>query len=388
MPVDTTVKNLHSSLAGAPQITGVAGDVIAVMDACLINGWGLQTADSLVILGGVGTVTRGAGHSFEVGTVVFVAGATITGGSVNGEQKALTVTATTWTFDATGLSNQTATGTITQKFAPLGWLKPFSGTNLAVYRSADVTGTQFYLNVDDTSTIETRVRGYEVMTAVNTGTSPFPTVSQQAAPGAYWSKFLNAGSKPWMIVGDGKQFIIYLTYYSGVPNSAFIGGFGDFISKKSPDPYCGALYAANTAAPGNSDASYSIAYSASVNSPQGPWVARGYTGQGSSVLAGRVATPPIPTNGAISGVVGGGLLAFPNLGDNSLYFSPMYLWEYNPTVLRGVLPGPLFLCNSAGGNVYSFRDQITGVSGYPGRVFKALSTYTGVMFVDTTGPWR
>ena len=44
-----------------------------------------------------------------------------------------------------------------------GWAKAFTGTNLAAYRSN--TGNRFYLRVDDTQTIFTRLRGYRAMTA-------------------------------------------------------------------------------------------------------------------------------------------------------------------------------------------------------------------------------
>lgn len=57
-----------------------------------------------------------------------------------------------------------------------GWTKPFTGTNLAAYRSD--TGNRFYLRVDDTQATYTRTRAYRSMTAVSTGTSQFPTSTQ------------------------------------------------------------------------------------------------------------------------------------------------------------------------------------------------------------------
>ena len=45
----------------------------------------------------------------------------------------------------------------------LGWTKEFSGTNLASYRAA--TGNRFYLGVDDTTALYSRVRGFATMTA-------------------------------------------------------------------------------------------------------------------------------------------------------------------------------------------------------------------------------
>jgi hypothetical protein len=74
---------------------------------------------SIVIAGGVATCTIDAGHVFEAGETAVIAGATVTGGSVNGAQEVTTAAATTFTF-TTALGDQTATGTITAgRAAPL-----------------------------------------------------------------------------------------------------------------------------------------------------------------------------------------------------------------------------------------------------------------------------
>lgn len=57
-----------------------------------------------------------------------------------------------------------------------GWEKPFTGTNLAVYRS--LTGNRHYLRVDDTQAVYSRLRMYRSMTAVSTGTNQYPTNAQ------------------------------------------------------------------------------------------------------------------------------------------------------------------------------------------------------------------
>jgi len=49
MPADTTVKVFHSGMTGAPSLSGTAGALIAVLDALLINGFGANNLDSLVI---------------------------------------------------------------------------------------------------------------------------------------------------------------------------------------------------------------------------------------------------------------------------------------------------------------------------------------------------
>src|SRR5574337_1451421 len=245
MSADTTVVYLHSAMTGAPSLAGQAGTLIAVLDACLVNGFGAGTVDAVVISGGVATVTRSAGHSFEVGTVALISGATVSGGSINGRQRVLAVTSSTWTFDATGLADQSATGTITAKLAPAGWTKPFSGTNLAAYKG-DVTGTGCLLRVDDTGSTDGRVVGYESMADITSGTGPFPTALQLSG-GGWWGKSSTADStaRSWILIGDNRGFIFatacnasYLGYYNTM-------AFGDIAPIKTPDPYACILAAAN-----------------------------------------------------------------------------------------------------------------------------------------------
>jgi hypothetical protein len=46
------------------------------------------------------TVTRGAGHPFEPDVVTELSGATVSGGSINGQHKVTSATATSYTFPA------------------------------------------------------------------------------------------------------------------------------------------------------------------------------------------------------------------------------------------------------------------------------------------------
>ena len=135
----TSVKYFTSAMAGAPQLNTTAGCLIAMLDACLIDGFGLKTADSVVVASNIATLTVAAGVGFADHAVVLIAGATPAG--LNGEKRILSKTTTTITFDATGISDQTASGTITAKLAPAGWQKQFSATNLAAYRSTDPAST-------------------------------------------------------------------------------------------------------------------------------------------------------------------------------------------------------------------------------------------------------
>ena len=76
---------------------------------------GLRSVSSLVITGGVAVATVPSGHPFRVGRGVQIEGATVSGGVINGSWEVTAVTSTTVTFAATGITNQSATGTITAK---------------------------------------------------------------------------------------------------------------------------------------------------------------------------------------------------------------------------------------------------------------------------------
>jgi ABC-type glutathione transport system ATPase component len=172
----TTVNYFHNLQSGAPQLDGLAGSGISVLDAALVNGWGLQTA-TIVVSGGVATLTTPVPHVFELQQVAMVAGATPAG--LNGRKRVLSRTSSTITFAAPGEPDGAATGAITVVLAPAGWEKVFSGTNKAVYRApATPDGCRMYLRVDDTVGRNMRVVGYETMGDVDTGGMPFPTGTQ------------------------------------------------------------------------------------------------------------------------------------------------------------------------------------------------------------------
>lgn len=396
---DTTVKFFDSNMTGAPTLTGTVGALLAILDACLINGFGLGTADSVIIASGVATVTRAAGHPFQVDAVAFLAGATTTGGSINGEQKVTSVTSTTYTF-VTALANQTATGTITHKLAALGWTKTFTSTNLGSYKSSDVTSSGMTLRVDDTNAQFAKVVGYETMSDVNTGTGSFPTTGQNAT-GLWWDKSstANATGNNWMIFGDGKLFYFARGYRSG-NNADLLGyelsGFGDFVSTKSGDAYGCFINGESASQAAATIGSINNLWYGQQLAATGLYATRSYSGLGSSIPMGK-AYPTINgiTCPGASGTNNTTTLVFPNPTDGGMYVAPQYVFEAVApalNVFRGTLPG--FYCTPQGipAGQFSARDIITGVTGLTGRNLRAITCTTnapaGVAMFDITGPWR
>lgn len=389
---DTTVKYFHSGMPNAPVLSGSAGALIAVLDACLVNGLNLQTLDSLVIAGGIATATRAAGITGpEVGSVQLIAGATPAG--LNGEQKVLSVTATAYTFATTGIADQAATGTITSKQAPAGWAKPFAGTNLAAYKPTDVSATGCLLRVDDTGTTTARVVGYETMSDVNTGTGPFPTSTQRTG-GSYWSKSstANATARNWMVVSDGKMFYFARNYNANNTVDHELTVFGDFLPTKSGDAFACVINGQATDVSASAVAALNnYWHSDAAVTTNEVYCPRSYTAIGSAVQMRKTSPAILASSTAWGSGTITSSIPYPNPEDGGLYVSPHYLLENVSVSFRGTSPGFWMVPQMVANGQFAVRDSVTGVSGLSGRTLKALTcglaTY-GVCFFDITGPWR
>ncbi len=393
---DTSVKYFHSGMAGAPMLSGTSGALIGVLDACLVNGWNLLTADSLMINANVATFNRAAGVSYEVDQVVVIAGATVSGGSINGEQRLIAVSSTSCSFATTGLANQTATGTITAKVAPATWLKSYSGTNKAVYKSSDITATGCLLRVDDSVTNVARVVGYETMSDVDTGMGPFPTSAQRSG-GLYWTKSNASDStaRPWILIADSKTFYFCREYHVSHVGRAEVTAFGDVNAVKSGDAWACILsgITANQATngPSNSD-QYHYNSAADVG---GLYAPRAHTGLGSAIPMSKTFSTLVSTNvRGSSGAVENAPI-YPNASDGGLYVSPHLVLDNATATLRGLSPGIWCCPMRVPAGSFTSRDKVTGVTGLNGKklltvtIFGDGSTYANSpVFFDITGPWR
>ena len=295
----TTVTVYRSSDASAPSLTGQAGGLITVLDACLVNGYGSQ--------------------------------------------------------------------------ANAGWTKSFSGTNKAAYRNSAVDGTGFYLHIDDTGTNNTAkealMTGFEVMTAIDTGTGQFPT-SEQLNPfagsvtgGVVCRKSTTADStaRAWTCVADDTCFYLFTeTGDQAQPTAAMTFAFGDIFSYKSSDAYRCIIIgrnAGNSASSGNEAFGGLLAPGATGSaSIIGHFMPRSWTALGTSITVGKSIDYYMTgttsyncgttgnsgtsnfANGACVGAYGAGTsIPYPNGPDGGLYLSP--LWINHSSARRGYLKG-------------------------------------------------
>lgn len=394
--LSTSVKWIRNDMRGAPVINGnTPGCLIAALDALLVTGWGATTALSVSVSGGIATATVNAGSSFTEHAVVRVEGATPT--AINGEARVLTASNTQITF-ATTAPDGVATGTITIKYAPAGWEKVFGATNKSVFRSTDVTGARFSLWVDDSNGMYARVRGFEAMTDVDTGSGPFPT-DVLLSGGGYWHKSMleNSTPTPYLLAADPK--LVLQAIACGVGSSpsyvaTAVYGFGEGVHlNPSGDPFAAVLSAAGSSNNSHGQGGLSGALVDS-SSSGGAFFARAWQGLGGAVYA-----RPIPESGATGSLSGND----PTMGDapspvdGSVKMARMLLKEQGSQGggVRSVTPGcfyvPQVLNKSLYQSLFALHDGGGTLSGRKLAVIfvgSSADTRTGTAFLDVTGPWR
>lgn len=382
---DASVRIFQSTDSGAPALSGTAGALITLLDACLVHGYAAggatMTLDSLTVTDNVATATKnphGLTMLGAVGPVVRIAGATPA--ALNGDWRVTVTGAATFTFATTGIADGTATGTITAKRAPLGFSKAYAGTNKAAYQADDLLSSRMFLRIDDagisSAAAYARVVGYEAMTDIDAGTKPFPTEAQQSG-GGYWHKSnaANATARPWMIVGDSQGFYFLVQYDES--NTGQIGAmFGDMNSDHAGDAYRALLiFSANT----NAVASALPVY----NSTVGHAMPRSYLSTGTAIqplkYGAQFQAPGMGYAGA----------TYPHPGNGWFLCSPVEVWD-SASVARGTLPG-IYAPLHAGSTLpdAALHTAISGLSGKTVMIKKL--NYNGQPYacaVDITGPWR
>lgn len=388
------VKRYTSTMTGAPTLNGTAGTLVTLLDACLKDGFNSQSISSASQTGGVATLTFSGAHGYAVNDVIAISGANEA--AWNHEFRVLSAPlTTTLTFAIDAGTTSPATGTLAAKIAPLGWTKPFSGTNKAAYLP-QATYVQCYLRVLDDSSTPTsangrwaKLRGYESMSDVDTGTGLFPDATQSTNALTCWkSSTSDSTARPWWLVGDGGIFYLGMAAHS---TSTVFGGyaFGDINSLKSGDGYSCLLSAWQAGADGtitNYNAPVTMAFSAlgGYSATQaGKYLARTYTQLGTAIACGFMGD-----NGA-STVMGGSGPTYPHPPDNGLLFAPVAVVE-NSIVRSRALPG---LYAPLHANPLALLATVTDVPDLPGKTLQCFGLVTATVFaaqclIDITGPWR
>ena len=379
-----------SSQPGAPVLSGTAGALRTLLKACLVDGFGAGAVATLTVSGGIATATYAGAHPFKVGYVALFAGATPAG--LNGNKVILSATGTSVTFAAPGVPDGAATGTITSKAAPAGWQELFAGalTNVIALKPSVVEATGCVLRVDDTDTINARVRAYEAMSDISTGVGMTPLESQ-AAGGLWWPKSAtaNATARAWILVADARGFYLAVPPAGGDRYTLLFAG--DIASLKSGDAY-GYLLTGNQGdqTKASSVPDGCVGYSHR-SARTGAYLVRSHTAIGQSTAVQRLgAHHNGSTADVYAGTAGYSVGTYPNGPNNGLMTGAL---ELHALGIRGTLPGLLHPVQDCG-NVFATGAIVDGTDDLAGRRLMAIRTappsggvVAGTVFIDVTGPW-
>lgn len=280
-----------------------------------------------------------------------------------------------------------------------GWTKPYSSsTTGASYRSG--TGSnQFYLNVDDTQPHYAMARGYETMSAFDTGTGLFPTVATMSG-GVFFQKTNNtAGNRPWVVVANAKIFYFFTAWDTSATHANYSTWFcfGDFISTKPGDAYntiiIGGIGTGMSTAASNASSTSYVPYYGFIDAMfPGHYVARPYTQTGISTVVSKQVdlarlgsgTPGTWLNSySFTYGVGANSVPYPNLPDGGIYVSPVWISEPGSYV-RGKLPG-LWLFQ--GRTPLNHKDTYTGSGDLSGKTFTAVNSWASQFHIETSDTW-
>lgn len=380
-----TVRIYRSTDFGAPQLSGQVGTLISVLDACLVNGYGSNTITSLTQSGGLATATTNVPHQYTNKPKVLIQGAGA--GEYNGEVTVTPTGPSTFTFPIAPSAPASAGGTPTCKRAGSGWTKPFAdGTYVAAYKQP-AGSNGFYMRIDDNSTANVaRMLGYETMTDVSTGSTPFPTTAQlTGGTHVMKSDVISAVARPWVLACNGP--IMYL-FISVDNNAAWVNAngyaFGDIRSYKAggSDAYGTVIIGNNAASMSNNQFQATSNSVATITS--GHWMTRSYTGIGSALAVGKSSDYAKAQSATTLGSNG---IPYPSAVDGGLYVAPIWIHEISPTLApRGELPGawnPLHARPLATGDVWA------PASGpLIGKIFEAVNLYSASqVLIETSDTW-
>lgn len=347
-----TVRGFSYLDSSAPTIDNAVGDLTNLLDKILVTGYPTQSITSITRSGSTATATK-ASHGYSNGNIISISGAVED--EYNGNVQIFNVSTDTFDYTVSGTPSSPATGTIlaSNGKTSLGWQLVFTGTNKRVYRARE--GNRHYFRLaHDTLAYLGRIRGYETMSDVDTGTGPFPTDAQFSGGLAMQATENSGTNHPWYAYGDERCFHVNVRSHASSSqwNNVF---FGDLITFKPSDPYSTLIIGravvgtsgANDTGPGLQNA---------INqATTGHYMPRSHSGLGGSVQMGKMSdgqTRHISTQMG-QGTPGTTLLTFPCPVDGGLHLSRLFINEPGQG-LRGMLRGLWNVCHN--------RNSMTGVT--------------------------
>ena len=230
---------IHGGMAGAPQYANADGNINAILEACLVNGFNTKTATSASASGGVLTLNFSSDPGFEALQTVEIAVSSVA--LVNGRHRVVANSNNQVTIAIAGLPDGAVGSSgagITIKQAGAGWSKPFSNSTVAVFRPP--AGNRNYLRCEHSADNHIRMRAFTAMTNVDAGDNPFPTVAQKNFFIGVYSQHSRTASA-WFVIVTDKWFV----FSQGLNISGSVNNYGVgclFFGELLENPVANDLY--------------------------------------------------------------------------------------------------------------------------------------------------
>lgn len=405
------VKWFSEKQGGVPIPDGLAaGQLIELLDACLITGFNLQSPTGITM---TDTVTAKVSFSTDPGYVehqiILVEGADQA--AYNGEHRVTAVAGTDIWVEMDSDPGTAATGTITTKAAPVGgWEMSYvdADRQRAAFRSTDLDATGYHFYFDDrgdgnleaensgyaspgaTSRAQAFVRGYETFVDPTNRSGEFGEgfLVYSGGDGATYKP--ESGYIYFDLYADSKRVyfnpMTSLKYYE---ESRKNYAFGDLKTYRLGDSHHAFLVLSYNQSSYHKD-DESCTYLFYVGTANYRYVARPYNQFPITQNIELIALSGVNANQ--SGVLGsGGGLAFPSRVSNEL-------WLGQTAYAVETLDGSREIRGEYPGFAWSLHSTTPLEDGYTfakdGRLWqKTTATYTsnntqfGAIFFDLTGPW-
>lgn len=283
-----------------------------------------------------------------------------------------------------------------------GWTKAFSGTNIAAFKQG-AGSNGMYLRVDDSAVLASnatrfaRMRGYEQMTDINTGTNQFPLATDTAALGNTGGSTVlikanssnAANARPWIVVADERLFYLFIQSYQEYGNPFYYNGFhafGDIVNLKPVDPYATILIGYGS---GDSLAQSSVIFNLGNSIASVPSnhynLARAISGVGAPIRAGM--TGDYSKQGG--GTPCNGIMTYPNPADGALYMGQIQVSDAigSTQAMRGLMPG--LWTHFHPPSIMQPFDTFDGQGPLAGKSFQILPVGSNAsVIVETSDTWR
>lgn len=272
-PIGDDFTWMHSGQLGATVLDALGstpnGQMLVMLDACLVDGFNIQTVSSVTINGSDVVLTFGLPHGYALKQKITVSGSDDP--LLNGSHRIISLTTDTVTLKISGVTN--TAGIIKTKVSPLGFESVIGNSKPLIrgYRSKDPTSTKTVLHLDMSypagagysSTFPVRRAMVTACTGIDETGAPigdyFASINNKPTyvnGSLFWhearkqSKTATVNeTRPlsWVIVGNGRYFYFFHSWYAADHQFRDFYAFGDMNKLGVNDQHCCILKAGETA---------------------------------------------------------------------------------------------------------------------------------------------